>query len=197
MLWNWFLREISRWRTHLAQRLALGTGFSTFLFFGHNCKTLWHGIGVGVWGSTWSRRRPSVPLSCTGSKLTSILLLSLIFFSRSRFTVEVGGAEVTSCIIHRAQSRHIAKKIIFSHFPMIGKPSNLSGSVRSSDSIQPAGQRYLSLWGQTWCALGSSLPSLSPNSNTELALVLAATLSIDKIVCTNWCHDSLNPLSQY
>ena len=47
--------------------------------------------------------------------------------------MEVGGAEVTSCIIHRAQSRHIAKKIIFSPYPMIGKPSNLSGSVRSSD----------------------------------------------------------------
>merc|ERR1719500_2670746 len=51
---------------------------------------------------------------------------------RSPFTVGVGEAEVTSCIIHRAPSRRTAKRIISSLSPTIGKPSSRSGSVRSS-----------------------------------------------------------------
>ena len=42
--------------------------------------------------------------------------------------------EVTSCIIHRAQSQRIAKRIIFSPCQTTGKPSSQSGSVRSSDT---------------------------------------------------------------
>ena len=72
-------------------------------------------IGVGVRGSTWAGRRPSVPFSCTGSKLTLKSSSQIfIFFSRSPFTVgEVAEVEETSCIIHQAQSRLTARKTIF------------------------------------------------------------------------------------